>query len=62
MKTDHMYHCIALGVKDLNINLNEQTVSVVTEPSLFYNTVLVAIKEKGKNVRSAEVDGNPQPV
>ena len=61
-KTDHTYRCIALGVKDLNINLDEQTVSVVAEPSLSCNTVLVAIKEKGKTVRSGEVDGIPQPV
>ncbi|OQE40380.1 hypothetical protein PENCOP_c006G08348 [Penicillium coprophilum] len=48
------------GVQNYSISLEEQTVSVVAKPSLSYETVLEAIKAKGKNVRSGEVDGVSQ--
>ncbi|KAJ5360261.1 Heavy metal-associated domain HMA [Penicillium concentricum] len=50
------------GVQSHSISLEEQTVSVMAEPSLSYETVLEAIKAKGKNVRSGEADGVAQPV
>ncbi|KAJ5229932.1 hypothetical protein N7489_010640 [Penicillium chrysogenum] len=50
------------GVKDSSICFEEQTVFVVAEPSLSYETVLGAIKAKGKNVRSGEADGVAQTV
>ncbi|KAE8372489.1 hypothetical protein BDV26DRAFT_98701 [Aspergillus bertholletiae] len=50
------------GVKSLDISLEQQIVSVVAEPSLSYNAVLAAIREKGKNVHSGEIDGIPQPL
>ena len=52
----------AAGVKNHSISLEEQTVSVVADPSLSYETVLEAIKAKGKNVRSGEADGIAQSV
>ncbi|KAJ5199235.1 Heavy metal-associated domain HMA [Penicillium cf. griseofulvum] len=45
------------GVKSHSICLERQTVSVAAEPSLSYETVLEAIKGKGKNVRSGKADG-----
>lgn len=51
-----------VGVKDSSICLEDQTVFVVAEPSLSYETVLGAIKAKGKNVRSGEADGVAQTV
>jgi copper chaperone len=51
-----------VGVKDSSICFEEQTVFVVAEPSLSYETVLGAIKAKGKNVRSGEADGVAQTV
>ncbi|KAJ5518962.1 hypothetical protein LT330_007327 [Penicillium expansum] len=53
---------ILSGVKNHSISLEEQTVSVVADPSLSYETVLEAIKAKGKNVRSGEADGIAQSV
>ena len=46
-----------LGLKSLSISLEEQTVRVTTGPSLSYDTVLAAIREKGKTVRKGEEDG-----
>lgn len=53
--------CIT-GVKNLSIGLKEQTVVVDAESSLSYEMVLGAIKAKGKNVRSGEVDGVAQSI
>lgn len=53
--------CI-IGVKNLSISLKEQTVVVDAESSLSYEMVLGAIKAKGKNVRSGEVDGVTQSI
>ncbi|KGO78032.1 Heavy metal-associated domain, HMA [Penicillium italicum] len=50
------------GVKDFSASLEEQTVSVMAEPSLSYETVLEAIKAKGKKVHSGEAGGFAQPV
>jgi copper chaperone len=44
-------------VKSHSICLKEQTVSVIADPSLSYETVLEAIKAKGKNVHSGKADG-----
>jgi copper chaperone len=51
-----------LGVKSFDVSLDSQTASVITEPSLDYNTVLEKIKKTGKKVNSAEADGQPQAV
>lgn len=50
------------GVKNTSISLEEQTVYMVADPSLPYETVLETIKAKGKNVRSGEADGVAQSV
>ncbi|GMG22412.1 unnamed protein product [Aspergillus oryzae] len=50
------------GLKSLDISLEQQTVSVVAEPSLSFDAVLAAIKGKGKDVHSGEIDGVPQPI
>ncbi|KAJ5958721.1 Heavy metal-associated domain HMA [Penicillium vulpinum] len=50
------------GVKNLIISIEEQTLSVMAKPSLSYETVLEAIKAKGKNVHSGEMDGVAQSV
>ncbi|GLA78620.1 hypothetical protein CBS63078_9192 [Aspergillus niger] len=50
------------GVKNLSISLEDQTVTVGADSSLSYETVLSAIKAKGKNVRSGETDGVAQSV
>ncbi|KAE8137286.1 hypothetical protein BDV38DRAFT_283124 [Aspergillus pseudotamarii] len=50
------------GLKSLDISLEQQIVSVVAEPSLSYDAVLAAIKEKGKEVHSGEADGILQPI
>lgn len=50
------------GVKNLFISMEEQTVSVGAKSSLSYETVLGAIKAKGKNVRYGEADGVAQSV
>jgi len=50
------------GVKSFDVSLDSQTASVITEPSLDYNTVLEKIKKTGKKVNSAEADGQPQAV
>jgi hypothetical protein len=39
---------LLLSVKNSNISLKEQTVLAIAEPSLSYNTVLTAIKAKGR--------------
>ncbi|KAJ5836461.1 Heavy metal-associated domain HMA [Penicillium robsamsonii] len=50
------------GVQNHSISLEEQTISVVVGPFPSYETVLEAIKAKGKNVRSGEADGVTQLV
>ncbi|KAB8259395.1 hypothetical protein BDV32DRAFT_150510 [Aspergillus pseudonomiae] len=50
------------GLKSLDISLEQQTVSIVAEPSLSYDAVLAAIKEKGKDVHSGEIDGVPHSI
>jgi copper chaperone len=50
------------GVKSFDVSLDSQTASVVTEPTLDYNTVLEKIKKTGKKVNSGEADGQPQAV
>ncbi|KAJ5343454.1 hypothetical protein N7541_008005 [Penicillium brevicompactum] len=50
------------GLKSLAISLEEQSVVVVAEPSLSYEAILEAIKEKGKKVRRGQVDGVSRPV
>ncbi|KAL5360401.1 hypothetical protein BJX96DRAFT_150289 [Aspergillus floccosus] len=50
------------GLKSLNISLEDQSVLVVADQSLSYTTVLKAIRQKGKTVRSVEVDGVAQSI
>lgn len=51
-----------IGVKSFDVSLDNQTASVVTEPSLDYTTVLEKIKKTGKKVNSGEADGQAQAV
>ena len=53
---------LSIGLKSLDISLEQQTVSIVAEPSLSYDAVLAAIKEKGKDVHSGEIDGVPHSI
>ena len=45
------------GVRSYTVSLDDQTASVIAEPTLEYETVLNTIKKTGKKVNSAEVDG-----
>jgi len=42
------------GVQSYDVNLDHQSVEVVAEPSLSYETVLEKIKKTGKEVRSGQ--------
>ncbi|KAJ5935873.1 Metal homeostasis factor ATX1 [Penicillium verhagenii] len=50
------------GVKSFDVNLETQTATVSTEPTVSYDTVLAAIKKTGKTVNSGEADGETQSV
>ncbi|PSN64039.1 putative iron/copper transporter Atx1 [Corynespora cassiicola Philippines] len=50
------------GVKNSEVSLETQTVKVVAEDSLDYETVLEKIKKTGKTVKSGEADGTPRDV
>lgn len=50
------------GVKTFDVSLDSQTASVVTEPSVSYDTVLATIQKTGKTVNSGEADGIPRGV
>ncbi|KAH8693085.1 putative iron/copper transporter Atx1 [Talaromyces proteolyticus] len=50
------------GVKSYDVSLESQTATVITEPSLPYDTVLATIKKTGKTVNSGEADGTPQEI
>lgn len=45
------------GIKSYTVSLEDQTATVIAEPTLEYETVLSTIKKTGKKVNSAEVDG-----
>ncbi|KAI1915719.1 Cytosolic copper metallochaperone [Ophidiomyces ophidiicola] len=45
------------GVKSFDVSLESQTATVVTEPTLQYDTVLGTIKKTGKTVTRGEADG-----
>ncbi|KNG90653.1 metal homeostasis factor ATX1 [Aspergillus nomiae NRRL 13137] len=60
--SDHSAMDLSTGLKSLDISLEQQTVSIVAEPSLPYDAVLAAIKEKGKDVHSGEIDGVPHSI
>ncbi len=53
---------IAPGVKSYDVSLENQTATVVAEPSLAYETVLATIKKTGKKVNTGEADGEVKPV
>ncbi|KAJ5159202.1 uncharacterized protein N7500_008853 [Penicillium coprophilum] len=50
------------GVKTFDVSLETQTVNVITEPTLSYDTVLEKIKKTGKAVNSGEADGESKEV
>lgn len=50
------------GVKSFDVSLENQTATVVTEPSVSYETVLEKIKKTGKTVNSGEAGGQTMPV
>ncbi|KAK3671886.1 Cytosolic copper metallochaperone [Recurvomyces mirabilis] len=50
------------GVKSYDVSLDTQTVTVQTEESVTYATVLEKIKKTGKAVNSGEADGQHQSV
>lgn len=53
---------LSLGVKSFDVNLEAQTATVNTEPTVSYDTVLAQIKKTGKTVNSGEADGQAQSV
>lgn len=53
---------LILGVKSYDVSLDSQTATIVTEPSVSYDTVLATIKKTGKTVNSGEADGLVQSV
>ncbi|KAL4913484.1 hypothetical protein BDW62DRAFT_161831 [Aspergillus aurantiobrunneus] len=50
------------GVKSFDVSLDSQTVSVVTDVSVPYETVLDTIKKTGKAVNTGEADGQAKDV
>ncbi|KAB8241231.1 putative iron/copper transporter Atx1 [Aspergillus flavus] len=50
------------GVKSYDVSLDSQTATVVTEPSVSYETVLVTIQKTGKTVTAGEADGQTMAV
>ncbi|KAJ9193564.1 hypothetical protein DTO166G4_591 [Paecilomyces variotii] len=50
------------GVKSFDVSLENQSATVITEPTVSYDTVLASIKKTGKTVNSGEADGQPQSV
>ena len=50
------------GVKSFEVSLESQSATVVTEPSVTYDTILSTIKKTGKTVNSGEADGQPTSV
>lgn len=47
-----------IGVKSFDVNLDSQTATVTTEPTVPYETVLTVIKKTGKAVTKGEADGS----
>ncbi|KAG0645790.1 Copper chaperone ATX1 [Hyphodiscus hymeniophilus] len=50
------------GVKSYDVSLDTQTATVVTEPTLAYETVLRTISKTGKKVNSGEADGETKSI
>ncbi|KAK3320667.1 heavy-metal-associated domain-containing protein [Cercophora scortea] len=50
------------GVKSYEVSLENQTATVVAEPSLAYEKVLKTIAKTGKKVNTGEADGVSQSV
>ncbi|KAH7367156.1 heavy metal-associated domain-containing protein [Plectosphaerella cucumerina] len=50
------------GVKSHDVSLENQTATVVAEPSLSYETVLSTIAKTGKKVNSGFADGEEKSV
>jgi copper chaperone CopZ len=48
---------LLLGVTSYEVNLESQSATVNTEPSLSYEKVLETIKKTGKTVKAGEADG-----
>jgi copper chaperone len=54
--------CLIAGVKSYSVSLDDQTATVIAEPSLEYETVLKTIAKTGKRVNSGSADGEARPV
>ena len=50
------------GVKSYEVSLDTQTATVITEPTLEYETVLKTIAKTGKKVNTGEADGEAKSV
>ncbi|WEW55647.1 Cytosolic copper metallochaperone [Emydomyces testavorans] len=50
------------GVVSYEVSLESQTATVVTEPTVEYDTVLNTIKKTGKTVTKGEADGTEMAV
>ncbi|KAB8075054.1 heavy metal-associated domain-containing protein [Aspergillus leporis] len=50
------------GVKSFDVSLDSQTATVLTEPSVSYDTVLATIKKTGKTVNTGEANGQTMAV
>lgn len=57
-----MVFFLSTGVKSYDVNLESQTATISTEPTVSYDTVLAAIKKTGKTVNSGEADGQTMGV
>lgn len=50
------------GVKSFDVSIPTQTATVITEPTLDYETVLEKIRKTGKKINSGEADGESRSV
>lgn len=50
------------GVKSYEVSLETQSATIITEPTLEYETVLKTIAKTGKKVNSGEADGEVRSV
>ncbi|QMW37435.1 hypothetical protein G4B11_000671 [Aspergillus flavus] len=62
LNLDQLTNSLLLGVKSYDVSLDSQTATVVTEPSVSYETVLVTIQKTGKTVTAGEADGQTMAV
>jgi copper chaperone CopZ len=54
--------CLVAGVKSHTVSLEDQTATVIAEPTLEYETVLRTIAKTGKKVNSGSADGEERSV